>query len=662
MLCTCGSDYTKSVAANGLANNESLKQELARAELEVFIDQIVEQQMLEHNIANLTLSVVHQAKIILSKGYGYADFQQRTAVDPNSTLFRIGSTSKLFTWTAIMQLVEQGLIDLDADINEYLDFTIPNYLEVPSKQETEAITIRHLMTHTPGFEDYMTKVFSISEASLVPLAEHVREQRPLRVFAPGEVIAYSNYGTNLAGYIVQQVSGMEYAEYVEKNIYKKLDMNNSTFRQPLPTNLAGDLANGYRYVDGEFKQAEFEFFTEPAGSMSSTSTDMAKFMLAFLADTVPAEQQLLRPATIERIFTEYQQDNQYIEGMAYGFIKNTINARDVFHHPGGTMLFNTACYLLPDEQFGFFVSHSGGSFLINMNIFHEIMDKYFPEADSADNEVRTNGYNLPVETATTITKSSSSELKKLAGEYYPNRRSFSTEDALLSLMGRVIVQSTDNGDLLVQNAGEQYLFKEIAPSVFVNTYTGHSKDFAGGFQKIVFSTDTLGKNMLKAGGPMSYSQASWYETMGFTLVTILLSLLIIVGSFVYWMLKAAYRGIIIKKQYLHNQYRTDEKLFKVMAMGLGAMVLLFFGLTVTNGAINPIYGLPDAAFIEPGNMSKMIDLVLYYTIAVLVIGVVLGALYSWIKAMWSLLNRIHYSLYALASLMLLWHFWFWNVL
>src|SRR5699024_10909955 len=115
----------------------------------------------EENIPNAAVSVVHDGEVIFEKGYGYADIASETPVDPETSLFRIGSISKLMTWTAIMQLVEQGKLDLDTDINEYLDFEIPAYADTP-------ITLRHLLTHTPGFEDYASEIFVLEEENLLP--------------------------------------------------------------------------------------------------------------------------------------------------------------------------------------------------------------------------------------------------------------------------------------------------------------------------------------------------------------------------------------------------------------------------------------------------------------------------------------------------------------
>ena len=208
------------------------------ADVESFIDKMIQEKMKEQQIPNATVSVVRNGKVIFEKGYGYANLEDQTRIEAEKTMFRMGSVSKLFTWTAVMQLVERGMLDLDTDVNEYLDFEIPSKLEESDQGDTEPITLHHLMTHTPGFEDYADSIFRLSADKKPSLDEYVRQYMPARVFPPGEVMAYSNYGTALAGYVVEQVSGMPFPEYVEKNVYQPLGMKHSTFRQPIPERLS----------------------------------------------------------------------------------------------------------------------------------------------------------------------------------------------------------------------------------------------------------------------------------------------------------------------------------------------------------------------------------------------------------------------------------------
>src|SRR6185503_6315777 len=180
------------------------------------------------------------------KGYGYADIENSLPVDPEQTLFRVGSVTKLFTWTAVMQLAEQGKLDLDADINTYLDFHIPDTYPEP-------ITLKHLLTHTAGFEDRFFEVLASDADSLVPARDWLISHMPARVRPPGMIAAYSNYGAALAGYIVARVSGQTYNQYIQENILAPLGMLHSTAQSPIPPDLRAQASVGYTYKDGAFQ-------------------------------------------------------------------------------------------------------------------------------------------------------------------------------------------------------------------------------------------------------------------------------------------------------------------------------------------------------------------------------------------------------------------------
>jgi CubicO group peptidase (beta-lactamase class C family) len=181
------------------------------AELEAFLDELLGKEMEENHIAGAAVSVVKDGELFFAKGYGYANLEKGILVDPEQTGFRIGSVTKLFTWTALMQLAEQGKLDLDADINTYLDFRIPDTYPQP-------ITIKHLMTHTAGFEDTYYEYLVVNADDSTPVREWLISHMPVRVRPPGDCAAYSNYGTSLAGYIVARVSGQTYDQYIQEHI------------------------------------------------------------------------------------------------------------------------------------------------------------------------------------------------------------------------------------------------------------------------------------------------------------------------------------------------------------------------------------------------------------------------------------------------------------
>jgi CubicO group peptidase (beta-lactamase class C family) len=230
-------------------------------EVEDFFDELISKQLREEHVVGATVAVVKDGELVLAEGYGYADREERTPVVADETLVYPGSTGKLFTWTAVMQLAEEGKLDLDADINTYLDFEIPDTYPEP-------ITLSHLMTHTSGFEEQFAAQLAEDQQDVLPLGEFLVRYMPERVYPPGEYSAYSNYGTALAGYIVQRVSGEPYERYVTDHILRPLGMEHSAASQPLPDRLATDMSKGYHYRDGVYDAKDFEWISNALLSTS----------------------------------------------------------------------------------------------------------------------------------------------------------------------------------------------------------------------------------------------------------------------------------------------------------------------------------------------------------------------------------------------------------
>ncbi len=254
--------------------------QLTRADVQAWLDGFLPYALQRGDIAGAVVAVVKDGEVLFKKGYGYADLKRKKPVDPDRTLFRPGSVSKLFTWTAVMQLVEQGKLDLDEDVNTYLDFKIPAAFGKP-------ITLRNVMTHTPGFEEVGRNLFSDDTTKVQPNGDWLKSWTPTRIYPPGTVPAYSNYATALAGYIVQRVSGEPFEQYIEHHIFQPLGMEHATFRQPLPASLRKDMSEGYESASsGEPKPFEM-VVGAPAGALSASGADMGA-----IHDRPPAERPL----------------------------------------------------------------------------------------------------------------------------------------------------------------------------------------------------------------------------------------------------------------------------------------------------------------------------------------------------------------------------------
>src|SRR5829696_5876075 len=294
VLLTSGSarGQENEVTAGGNGPTASTQQQgpTDPAEMEAFMDKELGKEMEKRHIAGAAVSVVKDGKLFFAKGYGYADLENKIPVDPERTNLRIGSLAKLFTWTAVMQLAEQGKLDLDEDINTYLDFRIPDTYPQP-------ITLKDLMTHTPGFEDLYFERLASDPNDLLPPREWLISHMPARVRPPGEVAAYSSYGAALAGYIVARVSGEPYEQYIQEHILNPLGMVHTSAQSSMPPDIRAHTSVGYTYKDGAFKEfpdtsdmgqpaLEYSDMGQPAlvpaGDMQSSATDMARFMIAHL--------------------------------------------------------------------------------------------------------------------------------------------------------------------------------------------------------------------------------------------------------------------------------------------------------------------------------------------------------------------------------------------
>ena len=317
------------------------------ADLEAFLDGLMAAHMPSQKIPAATVSVVKDGQLFFAKGYGFADREKKTLVVADRTLFRPGSISKLFTWTAVMQLVERGQIDLDTDVNTYLkSFQIPATYPEP-------ITMTHLLTHTAGFEDGALGYLILKdEKGVRPLAEALEAHIPDRVRPPGTWSSYSNFGTALAGLIVEEISGLPFAEYIGKNILEPLSMNHSTFHEPLPEALAPDMAVGYRWKNGLYEPGFFEYVSNfaPAGALSSTATDMANFMIAHLQLGRFGDGRILEEATARQMHSRLFTADPRLPGMAHGFYESNIHGQHVIGHGGDTSFFHSDLALFTEQN------------------------------------------------------------------------------------------------------------------------------------------------------------------------------------------------------------------------------------------------------------------------------------------------------------------------
>jgi CubicO group peptidase (beta-lactamase class C family) len=427
--------------------------ELTQSDADAWLNGFMPLALESNDIAGAVVVIVKDGQVLTQRGFGYADRAARKLVDPATTMFRAGSISKLFTWTAVMQLVEQGKVDLDADVNRYLDFKIPPY-------RGEPITMRNLMTHTPGFEEAIKGGIRFS-GTVPPLNEVLKQLLPARVYAPGSTPAYSNYGAGVASYIVQRVSGMPFADYIEHNIFTPLGMTHSTFRQPLPAQLAPFMSQGYPKASVAPKP--YELISIPgAGSVAVSAADMAKFMLAHLNQGAG----LMKPETASLMHDPSHVTLPGTNRMALGFYEMQLNGLSAIGHGGDLNYFHSDLWIYPAKNIGLFVSmNSAGEHAategIRIALFEQFGDRYFPAAEHA----------APVELPT-----AKEHARMLAGNYISSRGFFTNFLDVLNFVGQVHIGLDKDGRPLVPAilGGDPKKWIEIEPFVWQEAY-GHGR-------------------------------------------------------------------------------------------------------------------------------------------------------------------------------------------
>ncbi len=460
------------------------------AELEAFVDGIMAAEMEDKHIAGATFVFVKDNRPFFAKGYGYADVAAQTPVDPDETMFRIGSVSKLFTWTAVMQLAAEGKLDLDADINRYLkDFQIPATFPEP-------ITLKHLLTHTPGFEDHVIGLFGHGPSD-VPLGKLLAAQLPTRVRKPGDLASYSNHGTAIAGYIVQEVSGLPWADYIEQKILQPLGMTHTTVRQPAEDQLPATMSKGYKFERGKYVSQGFEYVPlAPAGAVSASAGDMARFMIAHLQNGQYESKRILGEDTAKQMHSQLFTHDPRIEGMAYGFMQMKYADEQIIEHGGDTFAFHSSLVLLPERNSGFFVSYNtttAGS--ARSTLLKALLDRYYPASDVAP---------VPV-------KDFKDHAANFAGQYGAIRHSYTTP-AKIGALFSVAGVSVDDDELVMTVGGGDVKrrFVETEPGLF------HEVD---GEHVVAFRQEgqSPATHLFLSGSPIALVRLPWYETPGFTL-------------------------------------------------------------------------------------------------------------------------------------------------
>jgi len=586
-------------------------------ELMKFMNQFMASSIGRFHAPGASVVVVNEGAVILEKGYGYADLKRRISFTPN-TRFRAKSVSKTFTATAVMQLMEDGQIALDAPVTSYLrGFTLPGSNDPP-------ITLAQLLTQTSGIGDRAVGTMTSDRTDASNLRRYLQAHMPPRIAGPGKIFSYTDHGISLAGLTVEEVSRLPFARYMQERILGPLGMTQSAFDPPLEGQ--PDLAVGYQYVSGSYRPAPVGYFyVAPAVSLVTSGTDMGHFLVGMLggsADTPP----ILRPETVRLMESRHFALQPDGPGVAYGLYEWPEIGERVLVHGGLGHGFSNLLVLLPDRRVGFFVDTNSDEPELRYALLRAFMDRFYPGQSRAPRPIADR------------------DPERFAGVYSDYRYEGRIE-ALKELFDQGAISVNGDRTLSISWAPGRWI--EVEPRVF--------QDVDDPNQRMSFQTDASGQ-VTQAYGPHDdgYRKVPWYRSLLAYALGVLLFALLFLSTPITWLGSALWQ---------RRRKRTEPR----MAKAAKSLATLMSILNVAFLVGIPVLLLPYAGlngtqldFGPPASIQVLFAVPLATTAltAILAAGVVM---LMW-KKTWSRSGRIHLAAIVIGGLLFPGFLSFWNLL
>ncbi|HEV2148776.1 MAG TPA: serine hydrolase domain-containing protein [Longimicrobiaceae bacterium] len=605
---------------------------LDSAEVERFLDTTLVRRMAESRVPGASVAMVRDGKLLLAKGYGYGDLARREPVDPGATVFRVGSVSKVPTAVAVLQLAERGELDLHADVDRYLGGRVR--VDGPFR---EPVTAAHLLTHTGGFDERFIGMAARSPAEAEPLGEYLARRMPPRVAPPGELIRYSNHGMALAGYLVEEVSGVPFERYVEERVLLPLGMRRSGFG---PVRCAGCReATGYRLRGDRLVPARPDDLSQiaPAASFRTTALDMVPFLLAHLQEGQAGGGRILRPETMRGMHRRQVAHHPFLPGVAYGLFEHFENGRRALWHGGSWNGFTSLFFLLPDEEVGLFVAYNGEyqPELVE-GLVSAFLDHYYPAPGP-----------LPPPSGAAGAPGGG-----LAGWYRPLPYARRGVEKLVALFSQHAVRLDDDGRVLevrFPGDGGTGRWAAAAPLAFRRVDEGL---LHGPYGRAAFVPAADGRPAILSLGARALEKLAWYDTTAFHLVLLALSALVFLSVCVAraagWLRRTGRRDPPASSAARGVHTLAGAVCALNTAFLLGGAAILWLG--AGEGGIVFLYGFPPALRVL---------LVLPVVSAALTAALAGLLLLTWRRPV---PRRAAPVLVALAGAGFLWFLYYWNLL
>ncbi len=600
-------------------------------ELEAFIDSLLTELMREHHMPGAVFCLVKDGKLFFTKGYGFADLENNKPVIPDKTLFRVASVSKLFTATAVMQIVEKGRVRLDDDVNKHLElFKIDDAFPKP-------VTIANLLTHTGGFDERIIAKETADESKVVPLGLYLARHMPPRFAPPWDQYCYSNHGMALAGYIVEVGSEIPFARYVDENIFQPLGMERSSF--PRTPSLAPDIAVGYSFVDGSYRRLPYHYlFDAPAGELNTTATDIARFMIAHLQNGRYGEARILEEETAKQMHKRQFGRHPRLPGTGYGFFEIFENNQRLVGHTGGLYGFGSMLFLLPERNVGIFLAYNSSGQMGKPDVIpifgSRFLDHYYPTGEEFS-QVR------PL-------KNSDSDVGRFVGNYLANRYSRTTVTKAEAFFAQYTVEQVDDDTLLIHYPLN---FKEASKWVHIEPLVFQRVD-GDGF--VAFTEDENGRitHMFIDAIPIQQTtKLRWYQQNSFQFAVAGICALFFISACVTWPLRALL---------FRTRVEPDAEI-----RGRGVPRLLAGSASTLN-----LVFLVGLAWVMPTAMGTLYRGVPPILVALLCIPLLSAALtaasavcaiLAWKDGYWSVVGRAHYTLVVIAAVFFIFFLNHWNL-
>ncbi|WP_017606457.1 serine hydrolase domain-containing protein [Nocardiopsis alkaliphila] len=398
-----------------------------------FIDTRVPALLADHGAPGILVTVVADGEMVASGSHGVADLADGTPLDEQVHGFPTASVAKSFTAVAVLQLAEQGLLDLHEDVNTYLS----EEYRLPDTHPEEPVTLHHLLTHTPGLDERTSFEDPDDPDGQRDLEEFLRQVTPERIFAPGEYSAYSNYGTGLAGFVVQEVSGVPFEDYVVQNVFEPLGMADSEFGQLHELGEHHTLVTAHTADGSAIVQDHIPLV--PAGGAVTTTADMGRFMLALLNGGEVEGTRVLSEESVELMLGRRFEHHPDATAMGYGTYEWRTGPSRAVGHGGDLNGLHTGYLLLPEQDTGIFVAvngddtdpEAGASPLhdLRFSVLHDFAEEFAPTD--------------PI----TAEADPGADLGLYAGSYITTRRPAEGALRLLTLFDNITVRDAGDGTL-----------------------------------------------------------------------------------------------------------------------------------------------------------------------------------------------------------------------